>query len=644
MTSKRRPLCSSRTLLSLLALSSGLVTAGRAHAADVPFQKSIDAQLFQPAIGSHNFLTVDGADVPDHKRFSFGLTLNYQRRPYTLYSTGTMPGTAYVVDNQLGGELDAAIGLFDRFQLGVGLPYTAWLNGDAADAMGVPTGGRLHENGIGDIRIEGKAQLATLGEDDQYEIAAVGGITLPTNKAVTDAAYLGDKSVTGRIKGIGQVTFGKVRAAANLGLLFRGTSYSFATQMGHQLLYGAAASYELDHRVELILELFGRSGLAQFDQFYTDVNPFEVDVAGRWGVTSMVSVLAGGGKGIGTGIGAPELRLFAGAQFNPDFRDRDHDGVYDVDDKCPDQPEDRDGFNDTDGCPDLDNDNDGIPDNVDKCPNDPEDVDQFEDEDGCPDPDNDKDGIPDLNDACPNAPEDHKGKRPNDGCPSSAEDSDGDGVPDNVDKCPDDPEDRDGFQDEDGCPDLDNDNDGIPDNFDACPNDAEDPDGFEDEDGCPDPDNDKDGFPDAQDKCPNQAETLNGNKDDDGCPDPGAEIVHLLPGKIAVDDRLGFAGSKEGKPVLKDVAARDVGLVALVMKGHTEIKKLRIEVRAEGVSKNETQARADAIKDALVAKGVAATRIDAVGMGEGGSRVDFLVVETAAAPKAPTQAPPSETK
>jgi hypothetical protein len=349
----------------------------------------------------------------------------------------------------------------------------------------------------------------------------------------------------------------------------------------------------------------------------------------------MVSVLAGGGKGIGTGIGAPQYRFFAGAQFNPDFRDRDHDGVYDVDDKCPDQPEDRDGFNDQDGCPDLDNDNDGIPDATDKCPNEPEDLDQFEDEDGCPDPDNDKDGIPDLNDACPNAAEDHKGKRPNDGCPSSAEDSDGDGVPDTTDKCPDDPEDRDGFEDDDGCPDLDNDNDGIPDNFDACPNDAEDPDGFEDEDGCPEPDNDKDGFPDAQDKCPNQPETLNGNKDDDGCPDPGAEIVHLLPGKIAVDDRIGFGGSKSGKPVLKDSSARNVNLVALVMKGHTEIKKLRIEVRAEGVSKNETQARADAIKELLVAKGVEAGRIEAAGMGGGGARVDFLVTETAAAPKAP---------
>jgi hypothetical protein len=635
MTSTRRPLLLPLTSLFFAVVTSSLAAPGVARA-DVAFQRSIDTQLFQPAIGPHNFLTIDGAEVLEHKRLSLGLKLNYQRRPYSMFTTGTTEGTAYLVDNQFTGELDLAIGLFDRFQLGVGLPYTAYLSGDAVDAMGVATGGRLHENGIGDVRVEGKALIATLGDDDELSIAGLAGITIPTSKSIDDVAYLGDRTVTGRIKAIATYQLGRVRAGANLGLLLRGTSYAFATELGNQLLYGAAAAYELDHRVELMLELFGRSGINQFSDWYTDVNPFEVDLAARWGVTSMVSVLAGGGKGIGTGIGAPQIRVFAGAQFNPDFRDRDHDGVYDLDDKCPDQPEDRDGFNDNDGCPDLDNDNDGIPDAADKCPNDAEDMDQFEDEDGCPDLDNDKDGIPDLNDACPNAAEDGQGKRPKDGCPSTAEDSDGDGVPDKTDKCPDDPEDRDGFQDDDGCPDLDNDNDGIPDNFDSCPNDAEDPDGFEDEDGCPDPDNDKDGFPDAQDKCPNQAETLNGNKDDDGCPDPGAEIVHLLPGKIAVDDRIGFAGSKGGSPgkaVLKESAARDVGLVSLVMKGHTEIKKLRIEVRAEGVSKNETQARADAIKEALVAKGVEAGRIEAVGMGAGGSRVDFLIVETAAAPK-----------
>jgi outer membrane protein OmpA-like peptidoglycan-associated protein len=97
--------------------------------------------------------------------------------------------------------------------------------------------------------------------------------------------------------------------------------------------------------------------------------------------------------------------------------DLDHDGIPDRLDRCPNEPEDRDGFEDEDGCPDPDNDKDGIPDTQDKCPNDPEDADGFEDEDGCPDPDNDRDGVPDPNDRCPN----QSGPVANQGCPQEFE-------------------------------------------------------------------------------------------------------------------------------------------------------------------------------------------------------------------------------
>jgi outer membrane protein OmpA-like peptidoglycan-associated protein len=113
---------------------------------------------------------------------------------------------------------------------------------------------------------------------------------------------------------------------------------------------------------------------------------------------------------------------------------------------------------------DSDRDGDGIPDSVDRCPDQPEDFDGFQDDDGCPDLDNDNDGVPDVNDRCPNTP----GPASNAGCPVL--DRDGDGIPDDIDKCPDDPEDFDGFEDEDGCPELDNDRDGVPDAIDRCPN------------------------------------------------------------------------------------------------------------------------------------------------------------------------------
>jgi OmpA-OmpF porin, OOP family len=131
--------------------------------------------------------------------------------------------------------------------------------------------------------------------------------------------------------------------------------------------------------------------------------------------------------------------------------DKDGDGIPDVSDMCPDEPEDKDGYQDDDGCPDLDNDGDGVPDVSDACPNEPEDKDSFQDDDGCPDRDNDGDGIPDVTDKCPNDKEDFDGFQDDDGCPD--EDNDGDGFPDKTDKCPNDPETVNGYQDNDGCPD-----------------------------------------------------------------------------------------------------------------------------------------------------------------------------------------------
>ena len=136
----------------------------------------------------------------------------------------------------------------------------------------------------------------------------------------------------------------------------------------------------------------------------------------------------------------------------PGRSDRDGDGIPDSVDQCPDEPEDKDGYQDEDGCPDPDNDGDGIPDKQDQCPNDPEDKDGYQDQDGCPDRDNDGDGIPDALDKCPNEAEDKDGFEDDDGCPE--QDNDGDGIPDKDDKCPNDPETVNGFQDEDGCPDV----------------------------------------------------------------------------------------------------------------------------------------------------------------------------------------------
>jgi hypothetical protein len=98
-------------------------------------------------------------------------------------------------------------------------------------------------------------------------------------------------------------------------------------------------------------------------------------------------------------------------------RDRDKDQLRDRLDGCPTEPEDLDGFEDLDGCPDDDNDEDGVPDVLDGCPTEPETPDGVEDFDGCPERDDDGDGILGKRDRCPNEPEDVDGIEDHDGCP-----------------------------------------------------------------------------------------------------------------------------------------------------------------------------------------------------------------------------------
>jgi OmpA-OmpF porin, OOP family len=100
-------------------------------------------------------------------------------------------------------------------------------------------------------------------------------------------------------------------------------------------------------------------------------------------------------------------------------KDRDGDGVLDVDDKCPDVA----GLASLQGCPDRDG--DGITDAEDKCP----DIPGLARYQGCPIPDRDKDGINDEIDKCPDVP----GLARYQGCPIP--DTDGDGVNDEEDKC-----------------------------------------------------------------------------------------------------------------------------------------------------------------------------------------------------------------
>lgn len=154
----------------------------------------------------------------------------------------------------------------------------------------------------------------------------------------------------------------------------------------------------------------------------------------------------------------------------------------------------------------------------------------------------------------------------------------------------------------------DRDADGILDAEDRCPDEPEDADAFADADGCPDPDNDRDGIADADDLCPDDGETHNGGDDLDGCPDRGRVVV--TSSAFTVLDRIVFAA---GSDALAPASAQLLDAIAATLRAHPEIVLVELgghtaadEPEPWGLAAR----RAEAVRAALVARGVARPRLE----------------------------------
>ncbi|HEY6913589.1 MAG TPA: DUF5723 family protein, partial [Paludibacter sp.] len=281
--------------------------------------------------------------------------------------------------------------------------------------------------------------------------------------------------------------------------------------------------------------------------------------------------------------------------------DTDGDAVPDYMDKCPDTPAEAFGFIDAQGCP-LDTDADGIFDYKDKCANTPAGV--KVDSVGCP-LDTDGDGVADYKDKCPETPVAARTMVDSVGCPL---DTDLDYVPDYLDLCPNTPAEARAFVDKNGCT-LDTDGDGVPDYLDKCPGTPVEARGAVDQNGCP-RDTDGDGVLDYQDNCPKIPGTVS-NK---GCPEIKKEIKKLF------QKALQGIQFETGKYIIKPVSFQILNQIAAVLvanptylievQGHTD------NVGKPAANMTLSENRANAVKEYLIKKGVAATRMTSHGYGD----------------------------
>ncbi len=232
----------------------------------------------------------------------------------------------------------------------------------------------------------------------------------------------------------------------------------------------------------------------------------------------------------------------------------------------------------------------------------------------CAPEDGDGDGIADDEDGCPTLAEDFDGYEDEDGCPElESPDSDGDGIMDAEDDCPNDAEDLDGFMDGDGCPDRDNDEDTVADVDDDCPMIP----GAPERAGCPDEDSDGDGIMDSVDDCPDEAETENDYLDDDGCPDTAPSNVRITRQQIVIEEKVLF---ESGRATILPVSYGILDSVVQVLRDYPDIT-IRIEGHTDSdgpdaMNLELSKARADAVFEYILSKGIEARRMETEGFGE----------------------------
>ena len=630
----------SALLVLAAALTTLLAAEARADQCDPKGGVStcVDADNLWPHAGGGRFYALGTTLTTPRGQLAFGLVGSFLKQPVGLRVASADPkgSTVYAVDDRFDASLLFALGVSDRLELTLAAPVTLYQSG--AGLAGIVNGGEaLPRSAVRDFRFGLSLALLSrprVGEEKGPALTARMEFGAPLG---TRTAFTGGLGATAVPSLVFDWRLGRVLVAAEAVARVRPevpvAGATIGTQIGGSL--GASVDVIRDRWLTVAAEAFALPTISA-----QRVDPRDPDAAARplvpaeWIASVSTARLLGGDLVISVGGGgpipitsgaltSPRYRLDFALRYAPTGRDTDGDGIPDARDRCPNDPEDRDGFQDDDGCPDPDNDGDGIPDVRDRCRDAAEDFDGHEDDDGCPELDDDGDGVPDDKDKCRGEPEDRDGFKDDDGCPDP--DNDGDGILDAKDRCPDDAEDKDGFQDEDGCPELDNDRDGILDVEDQCPNDAEDKDGFQDKDGCPDPDDDEDGVPDAQDRCPREAETIDGVADDDGCPEPGARSLVKWEGDRVV---LTTAPARftPGKAELPTALRKQALMMATLARSRAPLGSVIVETYADRAGDASVKgaelaaARADAVKKLLIEAGIPAEVITAVAGDPGAKR------------------------
>lgn len=344
--------------------------------------QNLDLEREIPPLDADGFLGIQGTTTPGPAHWNFNMALGWQYRQLMLNTSNGEKLEA--VTDRVTTTFGAQLGIGGRLALGFAAPFVMWQEGNGALIDGRP----LPTVAAGDPRISlryrlfGESASIPRERNEGPGIALQLTSTLPVGQ--TDA-FVGEGATRVSAQIIGDFHVLNAGIGAMLGYRHRFERRNlFGREFGDEIEFGVA----LQLPIPVIRDFVG---IVEF-RAATDTRAFfdranstaEVALGARVRLGD-IYFTSSFGTGLLPGVGTPVVRSSFDITWAPHVHDVDQDGLPDDRDACPPLAEDRDGFEDEDGCPDPDNDNDMIPDQDDRCPTESAEEGRDDDEDGCTD-------------------------------------------------------------------------------------------------------------------------------------------------------------------------------------------------------------------------------------------------------------------